>query len=242
MNLKKLLDKFFISLTKIIPTKIPLVILKGPLKGYKLIMGAPAGKGRGISVIFNRSEPERLKITKDLISPNFVCFDIGANVGIYSLLFSRYSKLIYAFEPFPRNLSFLYRMLKLNNIENVIIVPCAVADKDGLSWFQKAHSNAEGRLNTSGSQPVSVISLDTFIKESKLIPNLLKIDVEGAELSVLKGAKELLSISKPIILIETHGDTIKKKCFEFLKQMGYRYFEPIDSNSIREANDFVIKP
>ena len=221
---------------------MPLVILKGPLRGYKLIIGAPAGSGKGISIIFNRSEPERLKIAKELISKNFICFDIGANVGIYSLLFSRYSRLIYAFEPFPRNLSFLYRMVKLNKIENVIIVPCAVADNDGLSWFQEAHSNAEGRLKTSGSQPVTVIALDTFIKKSKINPNLLKIDVEVAELSVLKGSKELLYNSKPIILIETHVDTIKKKCFEFLRQMGYRHFKPIDSNSIKIANDFVIKP
>jgi len=95
-----------------------LVILRGALKGYKLIMGAPEGSGKGISIIFNLSEPERLKITKDLISKNFIYFDIGANIGIYSLLFSRYSKLVYAFEPLPRNLSFLHIMLTLNKVLN----------------------------------------------------------------------------------------------------------------------------
>ena len=242
MILKNYLYKLITFFTKFIPTGISFVILRGPLKGYKLIMGAPAGVGKGISVIFNRSEPKRLELTKDLISKNYICFDIGANVGIYSLLFSRYSKLVYAFEPFPRNLSFLNRMLKLNKIENVVIVPCAVADTDGLSWFQEAHSHAEGRLKASGTQPVRVISLDPFIEKIKISPNLLKIDVEGAELSVLKGAKEFLSKAKPILVIETHGDTIKKQCFEFLKQLDYRSFKPIDSNSIQEANDFIIKP
>lgn len=241
MNFKNLISKFSILFTKFIPSGMPLVILRGALKGYKLIMGAPAGSGKGISIIFNLSEPERLKITTDLISKNFICFDIGANIGIYSLLFSRYSKLVYAFEPLPRNLSFLHRMLKLNKVKNVIIVPCAVADKNGLSWFKTASNVAEGTLDASGTQRVSTISLDSFITKRKIRPNLLKIDVEGAELQVLEGAKNFLIKNKPIIIIETHGDLVKQKCFRFLEQIGYTYFKPIDSNSIKEANDFVIK-
>jgi hypothetical protein len=70
----------------------------------------------------------------------------------------------------------------------------------------------------------------------------LKIDVEGAELSVLEDAKEFLSKSKLTTLLETHGDELKNDCFSFLGLMGYTRFEPIDSESIQIANDFVIKP
>ncbi|MFW9896175.1 MAG: FkbM family methyltransferase [Candidatus Thorarchaeota archaeon] len=242
MNLRKFLYKFFILAAKIIPTGMPLVILRGPLKGFKLIIGAPAGRGKGISVIFNRSEPARLKIAKELVSPDYTCFDIGANIGIYSMLFSRYSKFTYAFEPLPRNIRFLYRTIKLNKIRNVKIVPCAVADKDGQSWFQKGDSIAEGKLDSGGTVQVRTVSLDTYITENVIKPNLLKIDVEGAELLILEGAKQYLLKERPIILIETHSEVIKKKCFDFLKQMKYTYFKPIDSNSIQDANDFVIKP
>ena len=227
---------------KFIPSGLPLIILRGTLKGYKLIVGAPAGSGKGISILFNLSEPERLKMVKNLISKNFVCFDIGANIGIYSLLFSRYSNLVYAFEPLPRNLSFLQRMMKLNKVKNVIIVPSAVADKNGESMFKAASNVAEGRLDVSGTQRVSTISLDRFITKKQVYPNLLKIDVEGAELLVLEGARNYLLNSKPIIIIETHGDLVKQECFKLLRQIGYTYFSPIDSNSIKVANDFVIKP
>lgn len=225
-----------------IPTGMPLVIIKGPLKGFKLVMGAPAGSGKGVSIIFNRSEPERLKLTKDLILPNFICFDIGANIGIYSLLFSRYSKQTYAFEPLPRNLKFLYKTIKLNKAENVKVFPYAVADKDGISWFQEGNSVAEGKLDSKGTLRVQMVSIDNFIEKNKIEPNLLKIDVEGAELLVLEGGRNYLLKNKPLLLLETHGDTIKKKCFGFLEKIGYTYFKPIDSKSIEEANDFFIKP
>ncbi|MHA2337854.1 MAG: FkbM family methyltransferase [Candidatus Hodarchaeales archaeon] len=241
MNFSKFLSKFFIYATKFIPTGMPFIILKGPLKGFKLIMGAPAGSGKGVSILFNRSEPKRLKLTKDLILPNFICFDIGANIGMYSLLFSRYSKITYAFEPLPRNLKFLHRIIKLNKVENVKVFPYAVADKEGISWFQEGNSVAEGKLNSKGTLRVPKVSLDTFIEKNKIKPNLLKIDVEGAELLVLEGGKNYLSENKPLLLIETHGDKIKKKCFNFLQEIGYTHFKPIDSNSIEGANDFFIK-
>jgi len=235
------LYKTLIFFTKFIPTGLPFPILRGPLKGNKIIVGAPAGDGKGISVIFNMSEPERMKLTKDLILKDYICFDIGANIGIYSLLFSRCAKQVYAFEPLPRNLSYLYRMMKINQTKNVIIVPCAVTDMGGLSWFQEAESNAEGRLKSDGTQPVPVVSLDSFIKSSNVHPDLLKIDVEGAELSVLKGAEKFISKFKPIILLEIHGDRNRNDCFEFLKKKQYHFFEPVDSKLIEDANDYIIR-
>ncbi|MFW9971847.1 MAG: FkbM family methyltransferase [Candidatus Odinarchaeota archaeon] len=242
MKFKDFLFKFVITFMKFIPSGLPLIILRGPLKGYKLIIGAPAGSGKGISFLFNLSEPERLKMVKNLISKNFVCFDIGASIGFYSLLFSRYSKLVYAFEPLPSNLNLLQKMLRLNKVKNVIIIPSAVADKNGESMFKAASNVAEGKLDASGTQKVSTISLDSFITKKKVMPNLLNIDVEGAELLVLDGAKNFLSKNKPIIVMETHGHLIKEKCFTFLKQIGYASFNPIGSDSIKVANDFIIKP
>jgi FkbM family methyltransferase len=239
--LRKLLNNFIVRATRLIPTGIPLIILRGPLRGYKLIAGAPAGSGKGLSIIINRSEPERLKLAKDLTAPNFICFDIGANVGIYSLLFAKFSKLVYAFEPFPRNLKFLHKTINLNKVDNVKVIPYAVTNEEGISWFQEGENVAEGKLGSNGALRVKTISLDNFIKNRGIEPNLLKIDVEGAELSVLEGAKNYMIQNKPVLLIETHGDTLKKKCFKFLDEIGYKKVIPIDSESIEKANDFVIK-
>lgn len=242
MILRKLLYNFILRAIRLIPTGIPLIILRGPLRGYKVITGASAGRGKGLSIIFNRSEPERLKFAKDLTLPNFICFDIGANVGIYSLLFAKYSKFVYAFEPFPRNLKFLNKTINLNKVENVKIIPYAVTNKEGVSWFQEGENVAEGKLSPGGALKVKTISLDNFIKKKGIEPNLLKIDVEGAELSVLEGAKNYMLENKPVLLIETHGETLKKNCFKFLDEIGYKKVIPIDSESIEEANDLVIKP
>ncbi|MFX1522631.1 MAG: FkbM family methyltransferase [Promethearchaeota archaeon] len=226
---------------RLIPTGTPLIILRGPLRGYKLIMGAPAGSGKGLSIIINRSEPKRMRLAKDLALPNFICFDIGANVGIYSLLFATKSKFVYAFEPLPRNLKYLCKTINLNKVENIKIIPYAVTNKVGISWFQEGENVAEGKLGPNGALRVKTISLDNFIKNKGVEPNLLKIDVEGAEISVLEGAKNYMIQKKPILLIETHGDTLKKKVFKFLNEIGYKKVIPIDSESIEEANDFVFK-
>ncbi|MFW9873607.1 MAG: FkbM family methyltransferase, partial [Candidatus Thorarchaeota archaeon] len=120
--------------------------------------------------------------------------------------------------------------------------PSAVAEKNGLSWFQEASSVAEGKLDNIGTQSVKTISLDNFIEKRKIKPDLLKIDVEGAELKVLKGVENYLFEHKPLIVIETHGELIKDQCFNFLNKLGYTNFIPIDANSIEKASDFVIKP
>lgn len=118
-------------LSNLFPTGTILPILRGPLAGQKWIVGAAAGNGKGLSTLFNTGEPDQFAYVEGLgfSLKSDICFDIGANVGLYSLLFAKYSRQVYAFEPLPRNLKFLYEVLRVNNIENVKIVPCAVSDR-----------------------------------------------------------------------------------------------------------------
>lgn len=219
---------------------MPLIILRGPLRGYKWIAGAAAGEAKGLSIILNFCEQKQIKAAKELLRADNICFDIGANVGLYSLLFARYCKKVYSFEPLPRNISYLYRILKLNDIKNVIIIPCAVADKRGIYLFKEGKNHSAGKLNNRGYQPISVISLDNFVKHNNNFPNIIKIDVEGAELLVLKGSKMFILEYKPIILLSTHGDNIKIDCLNFLNKLNYRNFKPINTNSIKTATEFLI--
>ena len=242
MIFKKLLYKILIIFTKFIPNGLPIPILKGPLKGFKLIAGAAAGAGKGLSIILNLSEPERLNKIEEKLPKNTVCFDVGANIGIYSLLLSKFSKRVYAFEPLPRNIIFLNRMLKLNKVRNVTIIPCAIADQNKESWFKEGDSCATGSLSEDGGYLIHTISLDTFFDKFKVSPSILKIDVEGTEVSVLEGSRNLLLKSHPIIIIEIHGDDIKKKCFNILKELNYQHFIPLDTNSRDTAKEFLIKP
>jgi hypothetical protein len=141
-------------LSKLFPTGTILPIISGPLKGYKWIVGAAAGEGKGLSTIFNLGEPEQFAMAKSLSPQNGIVFDIGANVGLYSLLFSKYSKQVYAFEPLPRNLKYLYEGIKNNNRSNVIIIPCAVSDRHEFLKFSEGDNCAIGKISEFGEYPV----------------------------------------------------------------------------------------
>jgi len=93
-------------------------------------------------------------------------YDIGANVGFYTLLASGLvgSKgLVVAFEPAPKNIDFLKRHLSINNLSNVLVVESAVSDKDGYEYFDKGPNESMGRLKTDGDIQVKTLTLDHFI-------------------------------------------------------------------------------
>ena len=235
------LERLLVFFSKFIPTGMRFLVIKGPLRGFKWITGAAVGEAKGLSVLLNLAEPFQMDLAKKIAPKNGICFDIGANVGLYTLLFARYSRIVYAFEPFPRNICYLVKTLEINNVNNAIIVPCAVSDKNGLFWFKEGLDYSTGKLSNEGQQPVTTVSLDEFVEKGKIIPNILKIDVEGAEFQVIMGAKNLLLKHKPILLLSTHGEEVKKKCLHCLKKMNY-HINPINANSIDNASEFLIKP
>jgi hypothetical protein len=108
-------------------------ILTGPLLGLKWIAGFAPGKGKGLSAVFNVTETKQLKMVMENVSNDDICYDVGANTGLYTILFARYGKRVYAFEPHPRGVKSLYSILKINHINNGFILPCGVSSYTGLS-------------------------------------------------------------------------------------------------------------
>ena len=82
--------------------------------------------------------------------------------------------------------------------------------------------------------------INDFVNFYNVKPSLLKIDVEGAELSVLKGAKKLLSKCKPNILLSIHSDRMRDECSDFLKKINYGNIHPINSANYNSATEFAI--
>jgi len=222
-------------LTRLIPTGMALPIVRGPLRGGIWIAGSAAGGGKGLSRIFNLVEPYQIATAKRLATPDAICFDIGANVGHYTLLFSRYAQHVYAFEPLPRNLRYLVRLVELNRLKNVTVVPWAVAGDVGVTAFQAGDNNALGHLAREGDQPVATISCDEFVRRYGVVPDLMKIDVEGAEVEVLRGAETLLRAHHPALLLSTHGDDLKQTCRELLTEFGYHKVVPLDAAAVEDA-------
>lgn len=236
----KQLERLGIILSKLVPSGMLVPVLRGPLRGVRWIAGSAVGPAKGLSVVLNLTEPEQLEMARKLAPSVGVCWDIGANVGLYTLLLSRYSMHVFAFEPLPRNIWYLARTLEVNGVTNATIVPCAVSDFVGLSAFQEGANSAEGRLDNEGRQPVAVISGDAFASTYGVVPSLVKIDVEGGELSVLKGANKLLLNHKPTIFLSTHGESRKVDCFSFLRNVGYSQFMPLNSDEIDLASEFLV--
>jgi len=129
-----------------------------------------------------------------------IVVDIGAHVGFFTLKAARVSRHVLAFEPHPLNYTLLALNTKINHLNNVTPVNVALADYSGhaklyLGRFSGSHTIIEKRVKDKNAYiMVKVDTLDNLIKQFKLEePLFIKIDVEGAELDVLRGAKKILS-------------------------------------------------
>jgi FkbM family methyltransferase len=126
------------------------------------------------------------------LSPRDVVVDVGANVGAMTRLFARTAQVVHAFEPSPKAL----RFLKANAPSNTVIHPVALSDFTGAAKFAERESFDLSSFADEGIE-VPVRTLDSF----GLKPSLIKIDVEGFEPEVIRGARETLKHS-PLILFE----------------------------------------
>lgn len=171
-----------------------------------------------------------------------VVYDLGANVGIASLLFgSLYSgATVYGFEPLPENLEVC--TLNFRNLPKPSAAfPYAVGAQSGIAVFDCQNDSRGGRLESSPHDPslktigkleVQVYSIDDLITQKGLLPpDFLKIDVEGAELDVLKGLEHHQHLITRIY-IETHGDQLKRDCLTWLEAHGFQIWPGADDTAI----------
>jgi len=161
-----------------------------------------------------------------LVRPGMVIWDIGANAGFHTLAFARLAGpggRVVAFEPLAENVQNLLQHVRLNRLTNTRVVQAALAARSGWTSFAIAELNSMGRLTDQDtSYLVPVTSIDEFLaREPGARPDVLKIDVEGAEAAVLAGAAGLLSRFAPQILLAVHGAKQSRQCREILLAHGY---------------------
>jgi FkbM family methyltransferase len=166
-------------------------------------------------------------------------WDIGANIGLYSWCCAetRPDFRIVSFEPDTKNLECLRRTSAAWNLSAHDIVPRAVAETVGrTTFFTDEISRATGTLEPAsrafnathyGAVPqgieVDTVNLDHLIGQGLAPPLIIKIDVEGAELRVLRGGRRLLTERRPILLLEIFGDRLQT--FSLLEELGYVCFD-----------------
>ena len=215
---------------KLLP-RVAYPVIRGPLSGARFILGALEGEGGGATVYFNMMEQEQTAAFAATVKKGDVFFDIGANVGYYTLLASRQvgrEGKVVAFEPVVRNLSHLYRHLELNKASNVTVISAACSDSISLASFSSGENFAMGHIAgdnipKENIQIVPTVSVDAVAQKTGISPDVMKIDVEGAELAVLEGARATLLAARPKIFLSTHSDALRETCLAYLHELGYTY-------------------
>jgi FkbM family methyltransferase len=198
-----------------------------------------AAKHDRVSGEFYRDE---FRALEKLINEGDTVFDLGANIGLHTALFSRWvgdAGRVLAFEPVPETAWQLRETLALNRCANVEVFELAILDRSGfaeMNTFSQRYAAwnsfgkpAFGDVRPSGVTTVPIRDLDTFCNDEHIDRiSFLKIDVEGFEKSVILGAKELLganridSLSFEISRIPLEGSGVKpKEIFEALGAYGY---------------------
>jgi FkbM family methyltransferase len=240
INYRSFLGRILRLPLRLIPKGMVLPILQGRLRGKKWIVGAGEhGYWLG-SYEFNK----RLAFERE-VTPGSVLYDIGANVGYFSLLAAvlvgRAGK-VFAFEPLPRNVTFLRRHVALNGLENIDVIEAAVSDHAGEAAFQLGMSDSMGHLGENGDIKVRLVCLDEWLATSEFIPpNFIKIDVEGAEYEVVSGGQKMLSQYRPILFLDTHQREAHHATIALLVALGYQ-FEILDGKSLDETREMLAKP
>jgi FkbM family methyltransferase len=196
-------------------------VLQGPLRGKKWIVGSHVH-----GCWLGSYELEMQKYVAKELKRGDVFYDVGANVGFYSLLGSVLTDpgRVYAFEPLPTNLDYLRKHLELNRVRNVEIVEMAISDVEDTAFFEVEDTRAMGRLRPSGSVRVRTSTLDALIGQHKVTPpHCIKMDIEGAELRALLGAKECFTRYRPKLFLATHGEDVHKECCQLLQSWHYEF-------------------
>ena len=178
-----------------------------------------------------------------------VIIDAGANIGLYSIIGSRLvgeAGKIYSFEPSKENFNLLLKNIELNEVENIVPINMGLGDKIGETLIltqnlengdaEKYILKSENKINkpdiglkkTQLSEPIALDTLDNFLLKKNIKKvDFLKIDVEGYEHYIFKGAENLLKNNPEIIILFECADHFAKRAgssqaevFTFLKNLG----------------------
>ena len=152
-------------------------------------------------------ETDNLVWMHKLIEPDFVCLDIGANIGALTIPMSALCNKVYAFEAGFEIYGMLKSNLLSNNIKNVEALYLAVSNKKDIVYFHHNRGNVGGSyvtplVDNSTTSAVQAVRLDTWAKENLNRLDFIKCDIEGFEVKFMKGAKQTLKKYKPTMLIE----------------------------------------
>lgn len=199
---------------------------------------ADIGIGRDL-LLNGIREPYATEAFTKLLEPGQTIVDIGSNIGYYALQESRIvgeSGMVYALEPSDTSVVQLAHNFSLNDYENYAIYEIAVGNRDGWADLYVTDASNLCTLNKDAThkyrevKKVPIVKLDTFFRD-KPYPDVIRMDVEGYELEIIKGMAALLAIQNPLILfIELHMDILGEQVKELALLLKMASFEIVSAS------------
>jgi len=167
---------------------------------------------------YSRGRIHEKPVTEMLVESlrSATCFvDVGTNLGWYTCLAARHmpSGRVFGFEMDDLSFALLEKNIRINGLTNVEVHNAAISDLPGVAHYRRTTGdpdsarrlqNGTGSKNAAGLVSVESMVLDDFLEIRGIVPDVVKIDVEGAEMNVLKGMRQVLRRHKPTIFLEIH--------------------------------------
>ncbi len=176
-------------------------------------------------------EPSSQKVAAQYFRPGKTLYDVGGGIGFYSLVAARLGAQVFTLEPDPKNRACIQRHAKMNKLEGSFqIIPIAANSYTGSMLMEPSdrgrghgHGHAQEVFGTDPSKcfDVQCTTLDDFARKNPL-PDLVKIDVEGCEAAVIRGAEWLMREARPSFLCEIHDSDLAAEVSEIVSARDYR--------------------
>jgi FkbM family methyltransferase len=195
-------------------------------------------------------EPAVQEVLSKRLKPGMVFYDLGANIGFFSLLAARLvgaAGQVFSFEPDPEIAECLRLNIVRNGFINATVIEAGVWSSSGSIHFVPADQSSPDRgvgkfvadENSAAGTPTRCVALDDFARNAPT-PDVIKCDVEGAEVEVFRGAEKLLTTRRPLILCEMHSETNDKVLREYFARFGYSV-ESVDDLHVLAVPQLVAK-
>lgn len=195
-----------------------------------------------------------INVFMDVLKDVSTFFDIGANIGYYSLIAKAInpSVKVVAFEPMPGPQNYFNRNKKLNGFNDIVLETLALSEKEGEMEFTSVinpkFENVKDQLAGDGSLfakqdanaklvkvPVKVDTLDNYVSRNNITSlELMKLDVEAHEDIVLSGATNVLQNFKPIIMCEVLEGKVEQRIQNALQKYGYEFYQATDKGLVKQ--------
>lgn len=195
----------------------------------------------GRSLIFTGEySSDEFRLLASLCPPDHAVLEIGANIGAISVPLARYLRGIggklYCYEPQQTIFNILCANMALNGIENVLLKDIGLGEKSGSSFYELPDYGQIGNFGdvclnqkpsenlSSHSVKTSLSTLDTEMSGESMPIGLIKIDVQGMELDVLKGGEKTIEKHRPVIYVENDIQEKSVRLLKFLKNHNYEMY------------------